>query len=81
VVFVESPLPKPIEEDPGTKLNKQYIAGLIRSEGIRYLDGAENFDTGNHLYFIDNNHLSLAGRKLFTERVATFLSRQKICAE
>ena len=81
VVFVESPLPKPIEEDLGTKLNKQYIAGLIRNEGIQYLDGAENFDTGNHLYFIDNNHLSLAGRKLFTEQVAAFLAKQKYCTE
>lgn len=77
VVFVETPMPAPVEEDPGTILNKRYVGDLIRNEGFVYVDGAVGFDTRNPSLFVDNNHLSRTGREVFTERMADLLSERK----
>jgi hypothetical protein len=77
VIFVAPPLPKPIEEDAVLKLNKQHLGSLLRERGFAYLDGAERFDTANHLYFADSAHLSTAGRRVFTEQVAEYLSMRQ----
>lgn len=74
IIFVFPPLSKPIEEDMSIKLNKLYLGTLLMESGFVYLDGAESFDTSNHLYFTDNVHLSTAGRRVFTEQMATLLA-------
>jgi hypothetical protein len=77
VVFIESPLPKPIGDTPFISLNKQRLSRLIKGAGFVYLDGDTDFEVGNPDYFADDNHLSTKGRALFTEKVIDFLKRRR----
>jgi len=69
-VFVESPMPAPIEQDPVFHSTKKSLAAVIRNSGFEYIDGAEGFPVDDFMNFFDAGHLSVRGRKLFTKRIA-----------
>ena len=46
---------------------------MFETGGFDYLDGAVGFPVDDPSLFNDDNHLSTAGRELFSRRVAKFL--------
>jgi hypothetical protein len=67
------PMPAPAEAQPEiVSLHKQ-LGVLAAADHIPYYDGTEGFPLQDPTLFHDSNHLSSAGRELYTQRFAEFL--------
>jgi len=73
VICCESPMPGPVERQEVVRGLKDELTGLMQEEHVPYYDGAVDFPIEDPRYFADSNHLSTAGRALYTERVARFI--------
>jgi hypothetical protein len=73
IIFIESPMPAPVSANPGIQRIKQSLRKLAESEGCIYIDGDAGFPIGEPELFTDNNHLSAAGKQLFSERIGPLL--------
>jgi hypothetical protein len=73
VVCMGSPMPGPVEHMPAVASLKASLRRLLDAEGVPYFDGAEGFPIDNPALFADSNHLSSAGRDLYSRRSAAFL--------
>jgi hypothetical protein len=71
VIFIESPLPQPIETAPLLQHYKQRLAKIIKAANFAYIDGANGFPINDHRNFLDKGHLSTRGRALFTREIIT----------
>lgn len=68
VLFVESPVPSRVEADFVYKKNKILLQKIIKDGGYLYIDGADNYPTGDYKNFLDAGHLSTKGREMFTRK-------------
>jgi hypothetical protein len=73
LLFVESPMPKPVSQSVGIQKLKRVFETAAASRQIPYLDGDRVFPNDDPQYFKDDNHLSEAGRQRFTAIVTRFL--------
>lgn len=77
VVFIETPMPGPIERHELVIRAKRQLRELFETGGFEYLDGAIGFPIDDPAMFNDDNHLSTAGREAFSLRVGEFLKARK----
>ena len=77
VVFIETPMPGPIERHELVIRAKRQLKELFETGGFEYLDGAIGFPIDDPAMFNDDNHLSTAGREAFSIRVGEFLRARK----
>ena len=73
VIFVETPIPKPVSSVPGIQALKSKFGELVAVRHYRYIDGDRGFPTDDPSMFSDSNHLSSAGREVFTSKIAVEL--------
>jgi hypothetical protein len=70
VIFIDTPMPGPVESDPTIQALKRDFRQLLTALGATYIDGALMFPTGDPSLFADSNHVSSRGRTEFTERIS-----------
>lgn len=70
IVFADPPMPAPVEAQPQMAALQQQFKAFAASRNIDYLDGADAFPTDDPAMFSDSNHLSTAGRALYTSLFA-----------
>ena len=70
MIFADPPMPAPVEVQPQMVALQQKFKDFAAGDGIRYIDGARGFPTTDPAMFTDSNHLSTAGRELYTSRFA-----------
>ena len=70
MIFADPPMPAPVEAQPQIVALQGSFKAFAASAGIPYVDGAEGFPTMDPAMFTDSNHLSTAGRALYTSRFA-----------
>jgi len=73
VIFIESPLPKPVSSDPKIQALKADFREILEAHHLRYINGDLDFPNSDPSMFEDNNHLSAAGREKFTLDVSADL--------
>ena len=76
MIFADPPMPAPVESQSQMIALRQQFKALAASEQIAYVDGAEGFPTGDAAMFADSNHLSTAGRALYTARSAQAIEHE-----
>lgn len=76
VLFIETPMPGPIERSGLVIRAKGNLRDTFKSKGMDYLDGALDFPLDDPSLFNDDNHLSTKGRELFSNKVATYLKKR-----
>jgi hypothetical protein len=70
MIFADPPMPAPVEAQPQMVALQGRFKAIAAGAGIPYIDGAEGFPTADPAMFTDSNHLSTAGRELYTSRFA-----------
>lgn len=70
MIFADPPMPAPVEAQPAIVSLQQQFKRISAVEKIAYIDGAVGFPTNDPALFTDSNHLSTAGRELYTSRFA-----------
>ena len=73
IMFIDPPMPAPVVADHRIHELKADLRELAARRKITYVDGNLDFPDGDPALFADNNHLSGAGRDLFTHLVAVKL--------
>jgi hypothetical protein len=73
IFFIDSPMPSPIVADSRIRALKADYRQLTRERNVPYIDGDAIFPNTDPALFMDTNHLSSAGRDLFTHMVADIL--------
>jgi hypothetical protein len=74
VLLVEPPMPAPVEAEPAIRALQTEFRQLAAEEAVPFIQGADSFPTDDPSMFADTNHLSTAGRELYTQRFAAVLS-------
>lgn len=74
VLLVEPPMPASVEAEPHIRALQEQFRRLAAEQGVTYTQGAEGFPTNDPALFADSNHLSTAGRELYTQRFAAVLN-------
>lgn len=75
VVCLGSPMPGPVERQASIRILQNRLRRLMAAHAVAFFDGADGFPIDDPSLFADSNHLSTAGRKLYTARAADFLRR------
>ncbi len=70
LIFIESPLPAPVGADSRIQALKSAFRTWTEAHNQPYIDGDRLFPTNDPTLFADSNHLSSAGRRLFTQSLA-----------
>ncbi len=73
LLLADPPMPAPVEAQPEVMALKSRFASLAAKNGIAIYEGAQHFPTGDPSLFHDSNHLSTAGRALYTSGFAQYL--------
>jgi hypothetical protein len=73
LLFVESPMPRPVSQSPDIQSLKRVFREETSRCDLPYLDGDTVFPNDEPQFFEDDNHLSGTGREKFTAIVARFL--------
>ena len=60
----------PVETEPQMVALQQQFKAFAAGAKVPYIDGADGFPTSDPAMFTDSNHLSTAGRALYTARFA-----------
>jgi len=79
LIAADPPMPGPAEAQPEMMSLKKSWRGLAAADEIPYFQGADGFPTDDPALFHDSNHLSTAGRALYTQRFGEYL-RSKLQA-
>ena len=74
-VFVLPPLPAGVMRDTEVQNATAKLRKLIEDAGFRYIDGTVDFPNDDPTNYLDSRHLSRAGRKRFTGRIAELLAK------
>jgi hypothetical protein len=74
VLLVEPPMPASVEAEPHIRALQAQFRRLAAEQGVPFTQGAENFPTDDPALFADSNHLSTAGREIYTQRFAAVLN-------
>ena len=75
VLLVEPPMPASVEAEPAIRALQTEFRQLAAEQMVPFIQGADNFPTDDPSMFADTNHLSTAGREIYTEQFARVLSR------
>jgi hypothetical protein len=75
VLLVEPPMPGSVEAEPAIQVLQAEFRRLAAGQAVPFIQGADNFPTDDPSMFADSNHLSTAGREIYTEQFARVLSR------
>jgi hypothetical protein len=75
VLLVEPPMPASVEAEPAIRALQMEFRQLAAEQAVPFIQGADNFPTDDPSMFADTNHLSTAGREIYTEQFARALSR------
>jgi hypothetical protein len=73
IFFIDSPMPAPIVSDGRIQALKADYRQLTTERHLPYIDGDRIFPNTDPALFMDTNHLSSAGRDLFTHMIADIL--------
>jgi hypothetical protein len=76
LVAIESPLPAPVAAHPVMQALEAATRQVFAEAQVPYLDGDEVFPVHEPALFADDNHISRAGRTLFSELVSEWLLRR-----
>jgi hypothetical protein len=74
VLLAEPPMPASVEAQPAIRRLQAEFRRLAAEQAVPFIQGAENFPTDDRALFADSNHLSTAGREIYTQRFATVLN-------
>lgn len=74
LMLVEPPMPASVEAQPEIHALQQQFRKLAAEYGLPYVQGADGFPTNDPALFSDSNHLSTAGRELYTARFSAVLN-------
>jgi lysophospholipase L1-like esterase len=74
LMLVEPPMPASVEAQPEIHALQQQFRKLAAEYGLPYVQGADGFPTNDPALFSDSNHLSTAGRELYTARFSATLN-------
>lgn len=75
VLLVDAPMPEPVENEPAVIALKTQLIDFAQRSGITFYDGATAFPIQDPSLFGDANHLSTAGRAVYTKAFAEMLLR------
>ena len=73
LLLADPPMAAPVEAQPEVRTLQGTIRSLAVHDGIAYYQGADGFPITEPALFHDSNHLSTAGRTLYSERFAAML--------
>jgi hypothetical protein len=73
LIMADPPMPAPIEAQPEMVTLEQAFHSLADTDSIPLYEGAEGFPVNDPAMFSDSNHLSTAGRDLYTQRFTAVL--------
>lgn len=76
MIFADPPMPAPVEAQPEIVALQGQFKAFAADTRIPYIDGADGFPTNDPAMFTDSNHLSTAGRELYTARFAQSIKAQ-----
>ena len=74
VLLVEPPMPASVEAEPAIRALQTEFRQLAAEQAVPFIQGADNFPTDDPSMFADTNHLSTAGREVYTRRFAAVLN-------
>jgi hypothetical protein len=74
VLLVDPPMPASVEAEPRIRALQAQFRRLAAEQAVPFTEGAENFPTDDPALFADSNHLSTAGREIYTQRFAAVLN-------
>ena len=75
MVLADPPMPASVEAQPGMLPLQSEFQALADTGSVRYYQGADGFPVDDASMFHDSNHLSTAGRELYTKQFAAALQR------
>jgi hypothetical protein len=73
VIFVNTPMPGPVNANPVIQSLQQDFKQIVTARGFPYVDGTAGFPVDDPSLFSDSNHLSSKGREAFTAKIAVQL--------
>jgi hypothetical protein len=73
LLFADPPMPAPSEAQPEIVALQNQLRALAAAENVPFYEGADSFPTNDPALFHDSNHLSTAGRALYTQEFAQAL--------
>jgi hypothetical protein len=74
VLLVDPPMPASVEAEPRIRALQAQFRQLAAEQAVPFTEGSENFPTDDPALFADSNHLSTAGREIYTQRFAAVLN-------
>jgi hypothetical protein len=73
ILLAEPPMPASVEAEPAIRKLQAEFRRFAAAQGVPFIQGAENFPTDDPSLFADSNHLSTAGREIYTRHFAAVL--------
>ena len=73
VLLADPPMAAPVEAQPEVRALQDVVRALAARDGVAYYQGADDFPIHDPALFHDSNHLSTAGRKLYSEQFSAML--------
>ncbi len=77
VLMVDAPMPEPVEREIVVQKLRNQLIDAARQNGVFFYDGTSGFPNSDPSMFGDSNHLSTAGRALYTHRFAQLLNEHE----
>ena len=74
VLLAEPPMPASVEAQPDIRTLQAKFRVLAGQQEVPFTQGGEIFPTDDPALFADSNHLSTAGREIYTRHFATVLN-------
>jgi hypothetical protein len=81
VALVDTPTPAPVEAQSWVGAMQQQWRGLAADESVPYAHGIDGFANTDPALFSDSNHLSTAGRTLYTRLFAASLPALQLATQ
>jgi hypothetical protein len=74
LLLAEPPMPASVEAQPEIQSLQRQFRGLAAAQDIPFYEGGDGFPDNDPALFHDSNHLSTAGRELYTQRFSAELN-------